>query len=94
MHIQFWRKFNWKNIKNMWGFKNIFGKRDDKDSNSKKKWWNDPKNRKWFKLSIFILVLVLIIVAITYFTHTEGEQYQDISWNELTKYVYRPIAFY
>lgn len=70
----------------MWDFKKIFGKRNEKDSNSKKKWWNDPKKRKWFEFGIFILVL--IIAAITYFTYTETEQFQDISWNELTKYVY------
>lgn len=62
----------------------LFDKRNDKDTNSKKKWWNEPKRQKWILIGIIVLVVVIGVAAITYFTY-DGEEFQDISWNELTK---------
>lgn len=58
---------------------------DNKRKRSKNEWWKDPK---WHNYGIAIVVVVIGIAVITYFTIGETVEYQDISWNELTKYVY------
>ncbi|XP_055299395.1 AFG3-like protein 2 [Sitodiplosis mosellana] len=62
----------------------VSGKRDNKGTKPKKQCWKDPQRQKWFGLGLIVLVFLLGIAAITYFTYGPQEEYQDISWNELT----------
>ena len=92
------------NIKKIWTkIKNIFGfdkpKKDDKEKKSKKKnnnerkpkkWWNNPKTQKWIVMGAAIVVFTIGVASMTYFEYVH-EEYQDISWNELAKYVYNVI---
>lgn len=73
----------WTKIKNIFGF----GNREKDDKKKKpKKWWNDPKVQKWIVIGTVILVTTLGVAPMTYFEYVH-EEYQDISWNELAKYV-------